>query len=446
MEEKGVNRSILRLAWPAILEMTLHTFVWVVDTAMVGRLGKEAIAAVSLGAQIMFGLTFIIGAAASVGVTSRVARFTGAGEPERAAHATRQGLFMAVAMSLAVTTAILGLAGGLMRMITRDVQVAELAGTYLRLVFIGGFFQFPYFVVNGALRGAGNTKVPLVSALFADGFNVLGDYVLIFGKFGFPALGVRGAALATGLALALGFSISFFYLIKGGAGFKVATDGWRRIDGGEMRRLARVGMPALFENLMNEGSRLLSSVWIVQLGTLSYAAHSITVAAESLSFMPGYGFSVAATTLAGQYLGAGDPRGAEASTGRAAGFAMGFMSFVGVVFLMIPRVIMGFFTKDAAVVALAARCLMIAALEQPFIAASMTLSGALRGAGDTRGPFYVSMISNLGIRLPLIYAVVFLYEAEVTYVWGAMVAQFIVEAALMFGRYRKGVWKSIEME
>lgn len=446
MKTDTLNRTIIKLAWPAILEMTLHTMVWVVDTAMVGRLGKESIAAVNLGAQIMFGLTFIAGAAVSIGVTSLVARFTGAKAPEKAEFATRQGLLLSFVLSIGVSVGMIMMAGRIMGAITSDMEVAGLASRYLRIVFIGGAFQFPYFVANGALRGAGNTKIPLLSAVFADVFNIAGDYVLIFGKFGFPKLGVQGAAIATALSLFFGFAISFGFLMKGKAGFRIDMKEFFVFDKKEMRRLVEIGFPSLLENLMNEGSRMLSSFWIVQLGTLSYAAHSITVAAESISFMPGYGFSIAATTLVGQYLGAGKEETADRSARRSVCFAVGFMSFVGMVFLLAPGAIMGFFSTDAEVVRIAKTCVMIAAFEQPLIAVSMVFSGALRGAGDTRGPFYVSLASNLLIRLPLIYVVVFVLRASIYYIWGVMVLQFFVEALLMWMRYNKGDWKRIELK
>ncbi len=296
------------------------------------------------------------------------------------------------------------------------------------------------------MRGAGNTTVPLISALVADVFNIIGDYVLIFGKFGFPRMGVQGAAIATSIALFLGCMVSLTFLFRGKAGFKIEVSEIVKPNLDTIKSLVRLGVPAGMENLMNEGSRMLSSFWVAQLGTLNYAANSIAVAAESLSFMPGYGFAVAATTMVGQSLGRNDIETAEISANKSTKYSVVLMSLVGLFFLFIPELIARLFTNELDVSSLAAECIRIGAFEQPTIAIAMVLSGVLKGAGDTKGPFYVSLASNVLVRLPLIFLIVFIFKLKVTYIWIATAIQFVVEALLMYRRYKKGKWKTIKIE
>lgn len=446
MNETILRKKIFKLALPAILEMTLHTLVWTFDTAMVGRLNAEAIAAVNLGAQIMFSSLAILSAFIGVGVTALVARNYGAKKFERAGFVTAQGLLISLLIGILFSSTIMIFAKDIFRLIVDDTEVVSLGSMYLRIVMIGGFFYIPYFVSNSALRGAGNVTVPLIAAIATDLFNIVGDYVLIFGKFGFPKLGVQGAAIATGLSFILGTIISLTYLLKGKAGFEVKLKNIFKWDKEIAKSLIKLGMPSGLETFNNEGSRLISSFWIAQLGTINFAANSIAVAAESLSFMPGYGFAIAATTLVGQNLGRNDIEAAEISASKSMKYGVILMTMVGAMFLLIPNFLMGLFTTEKEVANIAARCIRIGAFEQPTIAMAMVLAGALKGAGDTKGPFYVSTVSNMVIRMPLMFLIVFVWKLDVVYVWAATAFQFAIEGILMFMRFKKGRWKHIILE
>lgn len=439
-----IRKSIFRLAWPAILEMTLHTLVWTVDTAMVGRLNPASISAVTLGAQMMF-ITMAVFGSVGVGATAMVARNVGAEDYRRAEKIGAQAL--GVGMIISVLLALTGMifAKEIFQFVVDDPELIALGSTYLRYVLIGGFVLIPLGVSNAILRGAGNTVVPLQAAFFANGLNIIGDYVLIFGKWGFPQLGVKGAAIATGLAQVLGAMISLYYLFSGKGGIKVHLKDFFQIDREILSKLFRLSMPAAFEIAMNDGSRLLSSFWIAQLGKVSFAANAVAVAAESVSFMPGYGFAIAATTLMGQNLGAKNVDVARRSTMKAMNYAIIFMGTVALIFLLIPQHIMALFTTDRETLPLAAQCIRIGALEQIPIAIAMVISGALKGAGDTKGPFHISLATNLGVRLPLIFLIVFVWKLNVVYIWIATALQFILEAVLMLLRYRKEKWKTLEI-
>lgn len=442
--DKDIRNQIFKLAIPAIMEMTLHTLVWTADTAMVGRLNPASISAVNLGAQIMFTMSTIFGAL-GVGAAAMVSRQIGARNQEKAETIAAQAIGLAFVISIIIgSTGILS-AKTLFNIIVNDPEVITLGTSYLRIVYIGAFFLIPLQVANSVFRGAGNTVVPLISAAFANVFNIIGDYVLIFGKLGFPELGVNGAAIATGSAQILGAFITFFFLIRGKSGIKVSIKNIFKLNRKVVKNIVNLSVPATLETFMNEGSRLLSSFWIAQLGTIAFAAHSLATAAESISFMPGYGFAVAATTMMGQSLGAKNIKRAEISTKKSITYSSWLMGIVAISFLLIPFAIMRLFSNDIKTVELAAKCLRVGAIEQVPIAIGMTVSGALKGAGDTKGPFKISLITNLAVRLPLIFVIVFILKWNVVYVWWATAIQFIVEASLMVVRYKRGKWKSIKI-
>ncbi len=444
MNTLEIRNNIFKLAGPAILEMTLHTMVWTVDTAMIGRLNPASISAVSLGAQMMF-ITMAIFGSIGISATAMVARNVGAEDFERGQKVAAQALAMGFLISIFISTLGMLFSKEIFEFVVDDPQLIAYGSTYLRHVLIGGFFLIPLGVSNAILRGAGNTVIPLKAALFANVFNILGDYVLIFGKWGFPQLGVKGAAIATGLAQILGAFISLYYLFSGKGGIKVYIRDLFILNKEILSKLFRLSIPAAFEITMNDGSRLLSAFWIAKLGTIHFAANAVAVAAESISFMPGYGFAIAATTLMGQSLGAKQVDVAHKSTMKSMQYAVILMGGVAIIFFSFPRVIMSLFTSDRETLQLATQCIRIGALEQIPIAIAMVISGALKGAGDTKGPFYISLATNLGVRLPLIFMIIFYWKLSIVYVWVATALQFALEALLMTLRYKRGKWKTLEI-
>ncbi|MCG0275556.1 MAG: MATE family efflux transporter [Thermosediminibacteraceae bacterium] len=438
----SLRKQIMRLAWPAILEMISGMVVWTADTAMVGRLSAEALSAVGLGGQLAFNITYVFGAL-EVGTLAMVSRSVGAGEKERANYIAKQALLISAVLGILLCLIYYFAATPIFHLLTRDSEVIALGAEYLRIVSIGIAFMIPTYVMNSALRGAGNTTVPMISAATGNMLNIIGDYVLIFGHFGFPRMEVKGAALATTISQIVAATITFGYVCSGRGDLKLNIKKINLPDFKLIKHLVHLSLPSCMEEFSLSTSRLISSIWINRLGTISFAAHQVTLSAESISFMPGYGFSVAASTMVGQSLGAKDEKAAETAAWEATKLSVMLMSIVGVIFFIVPELITGLFTNVPEVEDLAARCLRIGAFEQVSLAVAMTLGGALRGAGDTKGPFGVTLITLWLIRIPLIFVVVFILKASLEFIWVTTVLQYFVEALLMALRFKKGHWKHI---
>ncbi|WP_281273648.1 MATE family efflux transporter [Biomaibacter acetigenes] len=282
--------------------MVLSTAVWIFDTAMVGRLSAEALSAVGLGSQLAYTVTFVF-AALGVGTAAMVARFTGAGEPEKVDHVAAQSFLIACVIGLFLGILNFLGAGFFFSLVMKDPRVIILGTDYMRIVSVGIVFMVPTLVLNSALRGAGNTRLPMISALLGNSLNILGDYVLIFGHFGFPRLEVSGAAVATSIAQICGAAVTIGYVTLAKKEIKLKFKEIMKIDPRLLWQLVDLSLPASLEEFSYSGSRLISSMWIANLGTVAFAANQVAVSAESMSFMPGYGFSIAASTLVGQNLG-----------------------------------------------------------------------------------------------------------------------------------------------
>jgi MATE family multidrug resistance protein len=445
INNRVLQKRILMLAWPVIMEMALHTAVWVIDTAMVGRLNAEALNAVGLGGQIIFTVTSIF-AGVGVGAMVLVARYTGANRKEDMNSAASQGLGIGIVVGIALAM-ILGCGSRpLLAFFVGDEKVLELGIDYMRITSVSAAFMVPLNVASSIMRGMGNTKTPMIIASIANIINIVGDYVLIFGRFGFPRLEVTGAAIATAAGQIIASIIIVGILMSGRSGVRICMADMFRLSGSMIRRIIRLSIPASLEEFTHSGSRVISSLWITSMGPAAFAANSVAVSAESISFMPGYGFAVAASTLVGQNLGARNSDEAEESAVMSTLMGFVLMTIVGLMFFFFPAIIISVFTNLPEVMEMATKCLRVGAFEQPFIALSMIMGSSLRGAGDTRGAFIIAAVSNWMVRLPLVYVVVYVLRLDVTYVWAVTLVQFMVESGLLTYRFLRREWKDIDLE
>lgn len=434
------QRRILSLAWPAILEMILYTMVGIVDTAMVGQLGAVPLAAVGLSSQLYFSTIFIL-EGIGIGATALVIRHVGAGEAERAGRLAGQIILLTALVGLAVTLITVFGAELIIRAFRLEADAARISVAYLRTVGLTAGFMLVLFTANNLLRGAGDTRTPMYIAAMTNLINIIGDYVLIFGKFGFPAWGATGAAVATAGAQLVGCGLVLWVLFSGRFCLILKKEFLIRLNPGAIRCIIRIGLPAGMEEAVYSFGAMVSSYLLVQLGTVAFAAHQVTTRIESLSFMPGYGFAIAAGTLVGQNLGAGRPDEAEKNAWETAKLATLLMSGFSLLFLLVPDWLVAGFTKEPAVTALSRVCIQIAAFEQPSLALAMVLGGALRGAGATRTVMLVSAFGVWLFRLPLFYLIVKVLRLGLVFVWLVTVTDWLIRAGLLGWLIKRGGWR-----
>lgn len=441
---REVRPSIVRLAWPVFAEMSLQTLTQVVDLVMVGRLGAVAVAAVGLSFQpIWLAAGVFMGLAA--GTTAVVARSVGAGQSGEAGKAAHQSFLLAAVMALGLGAGVYAGAGFLLRVMGAEPAVAAEGGSYVRFLVPGMAAMMGGQVLAGALRGAGDTRTPMKVNGLVNLFNVFGNWVLIFGHLGFPALGITGAAIATSLARAGGLAMLLAAFFRPNTAVAFPARHFFRPDTAAMARVVRVGLPAALERLTTSLGMVLYARVVAGLGTVAYAAHAIALNVESLSYMPGIAFSVAASALVGQELGARRPHRAAAGGWECTRLALLVMGGMGLVFLLAPGPLMRLYTADPAIVALGVVALRVVAFAQLPEAAGFVLGGALRGAGDTRTVLYVSLAGVWGVRLLTAYLFVSVLGLGILGAWLAMTLDWVVRAAYLTARFRGGRWQEVEV-
>jgi MATE family, multidrug efflux pump len=437
----GTTGRIWRLAWPAILTNLLQSTVGLVGVGIVGRrLGAEAVAATGIGNRIFFFQQVVL-MAVTAGTTALVARAWGAGNRAEAERVTRTSLWLALALALSLAAPSAIFAEALAGVFRLDPATHALTATYIRWISLSTPFLATNFVIGTALRAAGDTVTPLGIGALTMGVNVVALYALVYGELGLPALGVQGAAIASDVALATGGLVTVALWLRGVLRIGVGAPGGD-FEPARMRRLVRIGTPAGLEQAAFQLG-FTTFIWIVALyGNAANAAYQIGVQILSFSFLVGLGFSIAASTLVGQNLGADDPVSAERSGWRAMWLAIGVMVVFGTGIIWLAEPIARLLIDDAEVVRLAVVFIRLLGSVQALMAIEFTLGGALRGAGDTRFPLFVVLAGMVVMRLGTAITL-HLLGFTVEWIYAALIADYVVKAVMLVRRFRGGRWKTV---
>ncbi len=442
-DQASVRRDVLRLALPAMGEQLLSMMVGIVDTFLVGHLGAAPLAAVGLANQWVFMATTLFGAIAT-GSTAIIARFIGAKEPEDANRVLQQSILAGAFIGIVATTLGLALAHQAVILLGAPDDVIDLSTSYLRVVSSIFFFSTLMFIGNASLRGAGDTRTPLYVMLVVNALNIAVAWTAINGPFGLPKLGVVGSALGATTGRFVGGVLVIAILLKGRSGIQLKLASLRP-DWDLIRRILRVGLPTGLEQLLFRTGHMFFARILAELGTVAYAANQVAINALSLSFMPGFGFALAATTLVGQGLGAKEPDVAQQRGYTAYRMGTALMTAIGLFIVLFPSQLMGFFTNDPEVIAVGTTPLRTVGMIQPILAATMIFSGGLRGAGDTRFPMIITAIGIWLVRLPLAYFLALGLDWGLLGAWGALGFDWSLRGVLNFLRFRSGRWKTIDV-
>ncbi len=443
-QDPAIRRELVRLAWPAILEMVLNMGVWMADVAMVGRLGANALSVTGVSGQLYWSLMFLVGGI-GVAVTALVSRRVGAGERDEAARVGSQGIMVAFFSGVAVMALIWSAAPGIFALTRLGPQIAPTGVVYLRTVCLAAPFVVTGMAFSGVLRGFGDTRTPMYITAFVNVLNIALGFSLIYGKLGLPALGVRGSAIAAATAQTSGALLFLGLILSRKVRAHIDLGAIFRPDRVEIGRILRLAVPASLESFFVDMARTVGVFAITSLGALSMAAYEVTAATESLSFMPGIGFATATAIIVGQSLGAGDRAKAQAGVRHGMILGLTFMGGLGVVFLLIPGLMVRVFTDDPAIIALASKCLRVTAFAQPLMCLEAILAGALRGAGDTRSPMIIGGITSWFCRVTLTYLAVFVFHLSLPWVWGVMVLDWGLKALWLGAVYRRGRWLEVKV-
>jgi putative MATE family efflux protein len=419
--------------------MVMEIALSVVNFFWVGKLGPAAQDAVT-SSMVLHWVIFSTLSIVTIGVTALVSRHIGAKEPDKASYYVSQAFWLAIALAILLTSAGLLLGPTILHFMNTGPDTMVLAAPYLRIFFLTAIFFAIFDTVAATFRAAGDTKTPTIVAALTIALNILLDYLLIFGIGPFPEMGVPGAALGTLISTIVAAAISIVLLVKGKSGFKVPDLFRKAPHFPSLLKIGRIGLPIATQQLI-----FIAVYWFLirivhHFGEPAGAAMGIGNRMESLSYLTCSGFAMAASTMVGQNLGAGNPDRAEKCAWGAAGLAVAFTTAMGAIFVIFPDLIVNIFTDDQSVHVIAADYLIILGLSQMTMALEIVIEGAFAGSGDTIPPMAV-MIPGAVVRVPLAYYLAFDLGWGINGVWWTLTITTTIKAIILAIWFRRGRWK-----
>lgn len=449
-------KVILMLAWPTIVEQLLHTAVNYVDTAMVGSIGADATnatAAIGINTSTIWLIMGVMNAV-GVGFSVIVGRRIGEGKPEEAKAAIRQAVLCVVVVGLMLTAVVqLIVAPNLARWMGADEAVRPMAQTYMHIIGSVYLFNTALVVCSSILRCSGDTKTPMVFNIMTNVLNVVLNFFLIYPTRPIhilgvtvtmpgAGLGVAGAAAATAAATAFSGICMFRALFRHDSPVGISLRDSFRFDGAIIRQAVKLGVPAGLERATISCGQLVMTALISGCGTVALSANQLANTGESLCYMPVFGFSVAATTLVSQSLGAGDKELAFRYGQWCTRLSVGVMLVTSAAMFLFAPQIMDLFIDDPAVIKLGAQMLRIEAFAEPLLAIGTVAGGIFRGAGDTRWPFYISIVGMWVVRVSMALILIKVFHWGLAAVWVAMAFDWLARTVISLVRFYRKKWMS----
>lgn len=444
-EERGALAEIARMTVPAFFELLLASTVSLVSMAMLGHISAADLAAAGLSNQ-PFAILIGVFAAVNVGTTTAVAWNMGGHKIREARAITGQSISLNLALGLATTLIGILTARPLIVFMGAGAElnerVLESAILYFRVICTGLSFQAVSMAITAALRGAGETKMPMIYNVLGNIVNALLCYALIFGNWGAPRLGILGAAIAATVSRASSFAVSLYSVFRSKKmPLTIGFSHVKKLDASRLKKILKIGAPSAAEQIVMQSGYTFFSRSVVFLGTAAFAAHQVGNNINAVAIAPAQAFAVAATTLVGQSMGArGDAAAAKRLAGLIHKLALIVAGVGGVFFILSARVLPGVFTSDGDVARQAVSVMLILGFLQIPMATQNVASGALRGAGDTYYPLYASIIGVWFIRLVLAFVFLRIFSWGL---WGAWIAVLIDQSAralFVHLRFRGGKW------
>ncbi len=443
--KKQIQKDILKIAFPSLVELVLVQLCTIIDNIMVGQLGSSELASVAYCTQPKFLLlcTFI---ALNIGTTALIARFKGMEDQKSAAEALKQSLLITFILSFIISIIGYIFAEDMVIFMGAENDFTISNGTiYMQIQMLGFVFNALSLTITAGLRGIGHTKVSMYYNIGANIINVIFNFLLIYGNFGFPKLGVSGASLATVIGQTVAAIVAFYVISKRTCYLhfnikKIFIPNFKIL-----KRLLNIGIPSMFEQFALRFGLIIYACTVSSLGESIFTAHQIGLNIMGVSFMNGQAFGISATSLIGQSLGKNRPDMAYSYTFLCRKYGMYISILIGIFLLLFSDTVFRMFTSDEFIIASGIDIIIFLAINQPFQSSQLVISGALRGAGDTRLVAISTLVGILLVRpLTSIIAVRYL-GLGLPGAWAAIILDQILRCIIVFIRFGSGKWINIRV-
>jgi len=435
----GVVRSLLSLTWPMMTSALLQNLQSVIDLFWVGNLGSHAVAALALSVTILMTL-FPLLMGAATGTVAMVSRRVGEGRHDEASRVCAQSLSVGAALGLAAGALGFVFAERMCALLGAGPDSGPAAVMYLKVTFAGSVISFLLFIGNSALQAAGNALAPMLSMLAATALNLVLDPIMIFGLLGAPALGVRGAALATVISQFVAMCVTLGLLLSGRVRIHMRIEHFRP-DFPTIAGLVRVGLPGSGQMLARSLMALVLMRVVAGCGTVAVAGYGIGLRFQAILLMPAFAIANAAATMMGQNLGAGRPDRAARAAWTGALVDSAIMAAAALTFYFAAERTVWLFDRNPEVIKVGASFIRITTGFYVFTALAIVLGRALQGAGDTVAPMISTVIALWGVQVPLAIWLSARTTPPTDGIWWAIAAAITLHGLMVTGWFSLGRWK-----
>ena len=439
-------RITFNMAWPSIVESFFVAFAGLVDSLMVSSLGAYAVAAVGLTTQPKFvGLSLFF--ATNVAISALVARRRGEEKPKEANRILSTAIVFILIAAVALSILFVLLANPIIRLCGSTVETHDSAVAYFRIIMGGMIFNCIQMGINSAQRGAGNTKITMRTNVTSNTVNIIFNYLLINGHFGFPALGIQGAALATVLGTVVACIMSILSILKpdGFISIPYILKNRVRPAAKSLYNLIRVGYSVFFEQILMRIGFMMTAIMAAKQGTDAMAAHQVGMNIMGLSFSFGDGLQAAAVALIGRSLGAGDEKMAKEFGSICRMFGGVISVCLAVIYFFGARPLIGLFFEEEHIVGLGVSIMRVIIFVVAFQISQVVYMGCLRGAGDTLYTAAASTISVTIIRTAGSYLGGYVFGLGIVGIWLGVLADQVSRFLFASARFKKGKWTQIKI-
>ncbi len=445
------RKIVFLLAWPAIVEQLLQTCVSYIDAAMVGSIGVNATAAVAVSTTLVWLFIGIVNGF-GVGYSVMVGNAIGEGNLEKSHEIIRQSVIMMLITGVTITLITeFVLAPNLAIWMGAEESIHQDVENYVRIVGSVMCFEVFIIVAGAIIRCSGDTKTPMIYNLFNNIANIILNFIFIYPSremdiLGFKfdvwgaGMGVSGAAIGTALAAVISGILMLLTLFKGNLNVKISIKDKYKFNKKINIEMMRLAIPVAFERVIHQSGQMVVTSLATGLGNVAVAAHQLANTAESICFMPTFGFSVASTTMVSQSVGAKDKNLANTYAKLSIKYGVIIMIFSAILMFIFAPNLMSLFIKDKEVIELGALVLRIQAFGEIGLAIANISSGIFKGAGDTKWPFYIAVIGMWIIRIIPAIILIKIFDFGLIGIWIPMAFDWTVRAGISLYRFKDDKW------
>lgn len=439
----NIDRAILLLSIPMVLEMLMEGLFALVDIFYASRLGKEATATIGL-TEVVTSQVMAIAFGLSMAVTAMVSRRIGEKDKNGAAIAAVQAIFLGLIICFVFGVVFFFIAEDILEFMGGSPELVKQGSSYTRILLTGSGSVFFLFLLNAVFRGAGNAAIAMRTLWIANGINIVLVPLLMFPWGPFEGLGLKGAAIGTTIGRTSGVLYQLYHLTNGKHGIHIQRKHIKWV-GKTVLRIVRVSSTGVLQFFMATASWFFLVRILATFGDAVIAGYSIGIRVVIFTMLPAWGMASAASTLVGQNLGADQPDRAERSVWRTGLFNMIFLGSISVVSIIAAPWVVGFFTKDPDVLSEGVHCLRIICLGYIFYAYGMVMGQAINGAGDTVTPTIINFVAFWLLQIPLAWLLGRTFNFGPTGVYWAIFISESILALIFIIVFRRGKWKAVKI-